>query len=191
MDWLTFLSKIVEAIAWPGTVLVVIVLVRKELPAIARSLRRLKYKDLEIEFGESAKAVAAEVKEAIPAPTEPALLPAQSDVDARARLEATAEISPRATILEAWLLVEAAAADVIQKRVGPDSRYLGPQRLRERLQQAEALNERQLWVFESLRRLRNEAVHVPEAQFTKEAVADYIDAAVRMAAHLEKVANAS
>lgn len=192
MDWLTFLSRVIDAIAWPGTVLVVIFLVRKELPAIVRSLRRLKYKDLELEFGVTVKAVANEVKEAIPAPTEPTLLPAQSNTDALARLQSIADISPRAAILEAWLFVEAAAADVIRKKnVARAVRYPGPQRLRDNLQQAEVLNERQLWVFESLRRLRNEAVHVPDAQFTMELGTDYINAALRMAAYLEKAANAS
>lgn len=192
MDWLTFFSKVIEALAWPGAVLAVLILIRKELPAIARSLRRLKYKDLELEFGEGAKAVATEVKEVIPAPVEPTLLPAQSSDNARARLVEISEIAPRAAILEAWLLVEGSAADVVRKKnVAHSSRYPGPLRLRESLQQAEVLNERQLMVFESLRRLRNEAVHVPDAQFTKEAVGDYIDAALLMASHLEKVAGAS
>lgn len=192
MDWLTFLSNVIAAVAWPATVLIVIWLVRKELPAIVRSLRRFKYKDVELEFGESAKAVAEQVKEALPPSGEAPILPAQSTTDARARLQAIAEIAPRAAILEAWLLVEAAAADVIRKRnVDRPARYAGPLRLREGLERAEALNERQLWVFESLRKLRNEAVHVPEAEFTKEAVMNYVDAALLMAAHLEKVVSAS
>lgn len=169
-----------------------LILVRKELPDITRSLRRLKYKDLEVEFGQGAKAVATEVKEAIPTPEQPVVLPAQSSVDARLRLESIADLAPRAAILEAWLLVEAAAADVVQKKnVGTTPRYPGPLRLRENLQQAEALNPRQLRIFETLRKLRNEAVHVPDAQFTKEAVANYIAAALTMASHLEKLANAS
>jgi len=53
---------------------------------------------------------------------------------AESRLEAIAEIAPRAAILEAWLLVEAAAADVIQKKnLGSLSTYPGPLRLRETL----------------------------------------------------------
>lgn len=192
MDWLTFLSKIIEALAWPATALVLLFVIRKELPTIARSLRRLKYKDVELEFGETAKAVATEAKEAVPAPPDTALLPGQSKSEAQSRLETIAELAPRAAILEAWLLVEAAAADVLQKRCAQAvSSFPGPLRLRQGLQRAEVLNERQLAVFEELRRLRNEAVHVPEAQFTKPAIANYIDAALAMASYLEKVANDS
>lgn len=192
MDWLTFISKVIEALAWPGTVLAVLLVVRKELPAIARSLRRLKYKDVELEFGETAKAVATEIKEAVPPSRAGILLPGQSKPEAETRLEAIAELAPRAAILEAWLLVEAAAADVIQKKgLGGVSMYPGPLRLRESLQRGNILNNRQVSVFEELRRLRNEAVHVPDAQFTKAAVASYIEAALAMAAYLEQLANDS
>jgi len=193
MDWLTFLSKVLEALAWPTTVLVVIFLVRKELPSIARSLRRFKYKDVEFEFGESAKVVADEVKEALPPSEEVPIFPAQSQMDARARLDVIADLAPRAAILESWLLVEAAAVDVIRKKkiMNEPRRYPPPQRLRESLERAEALNNRQLYVFESLRRLRNEAVHVADAEFTKEAVNNYIEAALLMATHLENIADAS
>jgi hypothetical protein len=35
MDWLTFITKIVEAAAWPGACLAVLLVIRNELPAIA------------------------------------------------------------------------------------------------------------------------------------------------------------
>jgi hypothetical protein len=59
MDWLTFITKIVEALAWPGTVIVVLFLIRKELPEIARNLRKFKFKGVELEFGKAAEAVAS------------------------------------------------------------------------------------------------------------------------------------
>ena len=111
---------------------------------------------------------------------------------AESRLEAIADIAPRAAILESWLLVEAAAADVIQKQnLGNLNAYPGPLRLREILQKGNILNSRQLAVFEQLRKLRNDAVHVPDAQFTKEAALSYIQPALAMSAFLEKLTNDS
>ncbi|WP_334020816.1 hypothetical protein [Alteromonas sp. S015] len=50
--------------------------------------------------------------------------------DIKTRLDAVAELAPRAAILEPWIQVEAAAADVIQKkRLGSSVRYPGPARL--------------------------------------------------------------
>ena len=190
MDWLTFISKVVEALAWPGAFLAVLLVIRKELPAIARSLRKLKFKDMELEFGEAAKAVATEVKDAVPPSKPDVQLSGKPKDEMTSRLEAIAEIAPRAAILEAWLQVEAAAADVVRKRgqVGISSTP-GPLKLRDGLQRAGLLSARQVAVFEDLRRLRNEAVHVPDAQFTKASVASYIEASISMASYLEGIAS--
>jgi hypothetical protein len=189
MDWLTFISKIIESLAWPSVPIAVLLIIRKELPTIAKSIRRFKYKDVELEFGESAKAVASETKAVLPEPTNNAQLPSEQKSTAESRLEAIAEIAPRAAILEAWLLVEAAAADVIQKKnLGSLSTYPGPLRLRETLQKGNILNMRQVAVFEQLRKLRNDAVHVPDAQFTKDAAINYIQPALAMSAFLEQLA---
>lgn len=64
----------------------------------------------------------------------------------------------------------------------------GPMRLRDSLIRLEVLTAKQAEVFESLRDLRNKAVHFPDAEFTKAAIASYIEAALSMASYLEGVA---
>ncbi|AZC56414.1 hypothetical protein [Pseudomonas chlororaphis] len=186
MDWLTFLSSIVNAVAWPATLVVLLVLIREQLPQIAKSLRRLKYKDIEMEFGEAAKAIANEVQTIMPAAQADNKIAGQEKEEVKARLEAIAELAPRAAILESWLQVEAAAADVIrQNNLGVLTPYPGPMRLRDSLHKGGILNKRQLAIFEQLRTLRNEAVHVPEAEFTKAAVSNYIESSIAIASYLE------
>ncbi len=190
MDWLTFTAKIVEALAWPATLIGLLWIVRKELPQIASSLRKLKYKDVELEFGEAAKQLAAEVKEVVPQ-DEPKLdlkIGLATRSDAQERLTTLAVLAPRAAILEAWLLVESAAADAIQRTgLGTAPSMSGPQHLMQRLQKGGLLRPRQLGIFEKLRRLRNEAVHSADANFAQEAVLSYIESAVAMAAYLEEL----
>jgi hypothetical protein len=189
VDWLTFISKIIEALAWPGAFLAVLLVIRKELPAIVRSLRRFKFKDVELEFGEAARAVAADAKEAVPPSKPDVRLAGQPKEEMALRLAAIAELSPRAAILESWLQVEAAAVDVIRKRTTSNlSSMPGPMRLRDNLIRFEVINSRQAAVFENLRELRNKAVHFPDAEFTKASVDSYIEAALAMAAYLEGVA---
>jgi hypothetical protein len=191
MDWLTFITKIVEALAWPGTVIVVLFLIRKELPEIARNLRKFKFKGVELEFGKAAEAVASEAKDAVPPGKGDIRLMGQPKEELAERLNSIAELAPRAAILEAWLQVETAAVDVIRKKSSPNLKSLpGPMRLRDSLTRIEVLNAKQLAVFENLRILRNEAVHLAEAQFTKASVANYIEAALAMAAYLEGIAAA-
>ncbi|WP_367189906.1 hypothetical protein [Burkholderia sp. Ed8] len=186
MDWLTFISKVIEAIIWPATIAACLFAVRKYLPAVSSSLRRIKYRDVEFEFGETARAVAAEVKETVPSSGQDTAIAGQSKFVLEAKLEEIAEISPRAAILEAWLQVEAAAVRMIRERgLGTVTSSPGPLRLLETLRKAGILNARQLSVFEELRLLRNEAVHGPDTQFTKPAVASYIESAIAMASYLE------
>ena len=116
MDWLTFISKLVEALAWPSIVVVVLLFLRKELPSIVRSLRKLKFKDVEMEFGEAVKALAAETKRAVPQSKKDFTMMGQSAESVAARLLDLSDLSPRAAILEAWLQVEAAAADYLHKQ---------------------------------------------------------------------------
>ena len=192
MDWLTFFSSAINSLAWPATLIVLLILIRKQLPQIAKSLRRLKYKDIEVEFGETAKAIANEVKAIVPAAQAENKIAGQEKDEVKARLEAIAELAPRAAILESWLQVETAAADVIrQNNLGASTIYPGPMRLRDSLFKGGILNNRQIAIFEKLRTLRNEAVHVPEAEFTKAAVSNYIESAIAIASYLEGRAMAS
>jgi hypothetical protein len=185
VDWLTFFSEIVKALAWPGTIITLLVLLRKELPTIAKSLRKLKIKGVELEFGAATKAVATEVKDAVPPTTANARLLGHSKDETLQKLKAVSDVAPRAAILEAWLQVEAAAAELIRQSGVPTASLGGPMRLRDMLLRIEALNPKQIAVFEDLRKLRNHAVHVPEAQFTPAAVENYIDAALTLATYLE------
>jgi hypothetical protein len=191
MDWLTFISKVIEAIAWPAVVVAVLLYLRKELPNIVKSLRKLKFKDVELEFGEAAIALAAETKRVVPAAKTGITIQGQDEETVVAKLSTIAELSPRAAILEAWLLVEGAAADLLrnQQSMTTLSANPGPMRIREGLRRAEVLTPPQEAAFEHLRRLRNEAVHAPDAEFTAAAVASYVQSAVAMAVYLEDIAS--
>lgn len=185
MDWLTFISKIVEALAWPLVIVGVLFFLREELPRIVLSLRKLKIKDVEIEFGEAARALAEETKRAVPASDKDSDKADAYDPET-IRLKSIADFSPRAAILEAWLQVERAAAEFLQMRGGrPVGANPGPLRLLERLRNDGVLTPPQESAFEHLRQLRNLVVHAPDADFTVEAAANYIASALAMAGYLE------
>jgi hypothetical protein len=189
VDGLTFTSNIISTLAWPITVIILFFILRSELPNIAKSIKKFKYKDVELEFGAAVQAVAAEAKGSLPA-SKSNIIAGKTTEDIKNRLDTVAEIAPRAAILESWIQVEAAAADVIHKK-GLDSKVsaLGPARLLATLKNEGILNGKQTLIFEQLRMLRNEAVHVHDAQFTNAAVANYIESAMLIASYLEDTAN--
>ena len=186
MDWLTFISKVIEALAWPGVVAGLLLYLRKDLPRLIASLRKLKFKEVEVEFGEAAKKAAVETSAAVPLPAPDKSISGESERDIEQQLLMIAEISPRAAILEAWLRIERAAVAVIQKHGHTTLNATpGPLRLREGLENIGILTPPQVSAYDSLRRLRNEAVHTPDAEFTPVAVSNYVHAALSMAAYLE------
>ncbi|MBI1732668.1 MAG: hypothetical protein HYR49_07885 [Gammaproteobacteria bacterium] len=190
MNWLTFIATLVDSLAWPAVVIAILFIVRERLPEMVTALRRLKYKDLELEFETSTAAIEKKSEEALPSVTKAVTFAGSTEDDERNRLTQIAEISPRSAILEAWLLVERAAVDVIRKRGISNLKSMpGPMQLRDYLRKGELLNETLLGLFEELRFLRNEAVHVSDAQFTPKAVVNYIRVALKMAGYLEQRAS--
>jgi hypothetical protein len=91
MDWLTFISKLVESLAWPAVAIVAVLSFRGRLSAMLTNLKlsQLKYKDAELLFqtiDASKKEVAAE-KEEIKLELESKELPPAERVKITARFE--------------------------------------------------------------------------------------------------------
>lgn len=190
MSWLEFIAKIIDSLVWPAFILFVLYILRGELPAIARSLKKLRYKDLELEFEKSAQEIVEKAKSSLPETSKTIQLSGQSQDELIDRLVSISELAPRSAILESWLVVEAAAVDVARKKgISTFKSHPGPMRLRDYLVKGDLLNKDQQGVFEQLRNLRNEAVHVADADFTQKAVYDYITSALQMAGYLEQKAN--
>ncbi len=63
MDWLTFTTKLVEALAWPIVVLVLGLMFRRKLLEIIPTLRKLKAGPVEAEFELAAKQALANAEE--------------------------------------------------------------------------------------------------------------------------------
>jgi len=86
MDTLTFITKMTEYLAWPVAVCVLTYLIRDDIGKAIASIRKLKHKDTEIDFGKELK----EASEAASQSTE--LVKSSSDDAASSEL---AMLSPR------------------------------------------------------------------------------------------------
>jgi hypothetical protein len=190
LNWLEFIASIIGSLAWPACLGLIVYLLKAEIPTLINGLRKLKYKDLELEFERTTKAIAAQARDAIPAPATAVEIAGQSGDDAAKRLSYVSHFSPRSAIIEAWLLVESAAIDAARKsKVATLRSAPGPMRLRDHLVKAGFLDEKQQAIFEQLRTLRNQAVHASDAEFSESAVSSYVDSALQMAVYLEERAN--
>jgi hypothetical protein len=189
MDWLTFISKVVEATAWPVVACICFFVLKDQLLRLFPFLRRLKYKEFEAEFGEGVREVSEKLtaNAAIQsAPTSPeAIAASESTRDHFVRL---AEAAPRAAVLEAWLQVEHAAQRLIRSHGLAERRPLrmvGPTIIREYLDKTNAVTPEQRESFNRLRQLRNKVVHFAEVSLPLDEVIEYIDLALSLAGQFD------
>lgn len=185
MDWLTFIAELIKMLAWPLTVLAIVILLRKPLAGLIPLLQRIKYKDFELEFGRQVREVRAEANEELPPPQKPkAMIPQGPDP-----ILELARVSPRAAVTEAWRQVEAAALDAAQRNNVP-LRYreaVSPVRVIRALEKAEVVDPAPMAIFHDLRALRNQAAHAPEFAISTEAVIEYVELARRLIEYLGSV----
>ncbi len=181
MDWMTFLASVISSLAWPAVVLVIVVLLRKPLAGLIPLLQRLKYKDLELEFGERLEVLEAELLEELPAPQD-AIGPPQS------RVLELATVSPRAAVLESWRGVEQATQELAKRHqiALPREKARNPFQVIRALERAEVIDSSTSSAIHELRSLRNEAAHAPEFAFDRESVLSYDNLARRVQWQLEQ-----
>jgi hypothetical protein len=184
MNWLQFFAALIGAVAWPVTLIVGFFILKSHLSALFPFIEKLRYKDFELEFRKSLQDL-SEKSRGILASQEVEILPAA--VSSRDKLYSLAEISPRSAILEAWLQVETAAAETVQRlSLAPSNKVVGvaPLRLGDYLRRGDILNPAQMEIFNRLRELRNKAVHIGDATFQLQEVMEYIDLASSLAAQI-------
>lgn len=159
MDWLTFSSRIVGSIAWPGVALLAVVLLRPALLALLPVLQNVKGFGIEASFGrvlEQARAVVDDTT-ALAAPPATSSEFASEDRDFLIEL---AGLSPRSVVLESWREVELAIFSAVNQTTNDQGRHnqfvVGAAR---RLLDAGDLDDPTFQILTMLRNLRNRAAH--------------------------------
>jgi hypothetical protein len=189
MDWLSFVASVVGSVAWPVTAVGVVFVLRRALNRLLPDLSRLKYKDLELEFGRQVAKARAEI-EATPAPPQ---LPESTSrtVQAQPYFQTLAEVSPRAALLEAWLPFEIAASQIGERlSISQPGRPAQMPSLIEGLNREGMLTDDEARAVARLRAVRNDVVHAPAVDLSPQAVAEYASLLQDVTQALERRAKA-
>jgi hypothetical protein len=181
VDWLTFIAELVKSLAWPAAGIAAVLVFRRPLLDLIPALRRLRFKEFEIEFGR--ELLEAERRAILlGSSTTQGLLENEA---APQRLRQIASVSPSAAILEAWRDIEAAAVDVTSGRGVTVTG--GMWELFLALKKEALLNSTEFALLNSLRQLRNKIAHTPEGEVVNEEQAlRYAEIATRLAEALRK-----
>lgn len=189
MDWLTFISKLADALAWPLAVIVALILFRAPIIALFPELRRLRYKDFEVEFD---KEIAA-LKIAAGPELSAGIAETETYREIRSRLTTLADIAPNAAVLEAWAELQTAARTLIERHGHRmDTDVAEPYRLIQQvLERSGLLERRKIKIFQDLRRLRNKAAHADGFDVSPAQAKEYVGLAVSLAGYMDTHANES
>jgi len=182
MDWKTFISSLVNSLAWPIVGLILVLAFKNEFIKLLLRLRKLKHNDTEIEFGEEMRKLGKEASD-----TKEAVVLDRETQEAVKYLMKIAEISPRSAVAEAYRILEEAMAKAVE-RVYPGLPFanVGSYQLHKLIANKEILPDFTIQ-FNKLRKLRNAAVHLDDFYLEEMPVAGYINMALSLASRLNNV----
>jgi hypothetical protein len=183
MDIYTFISSIVASIAWPLSIILIVWILRSPLYKLVPLLKKLKYKEFELEFNEVLKEIDPTSSNSSSSKSEEPKNPAVQ------KFLALIEISPRAAIVEAWLNVETALIEcgirngVFENSTLPKSSAEAANLLFSK----EVISSNQVEAFKNLQLLRNKAVHNQELFEVNENIAkEYVGKSLLLALNFNK-----
>lgn len=167
MNWVDSVARLLDAVAWPAAVLLVVWWLREPLGELIRGLRRLQYREFGAEFGRKIQELESKADEAeLPGGVE------------EAGPERLAAISPRAAVTEAWRQVEVALRQLAQER-GFRERQ-SPRSIARTLADEGVISPSTMGLLDELRTLRNEAVHAEDVDLSPTDALEYSDLAERV-----------
>ncbi|WP_080962056.1 hypothetical protein [Chromobacterium subtsugae] len=182
MDNLTFTSEAIKSLTWPLTVIVIVRMLRKPITELLPFIKKLKYKEFEMEFAKEVAELKAEAKVL-------ELSSAKEVTEEKItenRLLQLVQFSSRAAIMEAWIEVETAATEVASSfwNEPPSDTFRNHSKIGEYLLQCKVIDKKQLEIFNKLKHLRNKAAHAEELNVSENDVRSYIELAANLAAHI-------
>ncbi|WP_027328738.1 hypothetical protein [Marinimicrobium agarilyticum] len=181
MDWLTFISLVIDSVAWPFALVATIILLRKELVEAIGRVQSIKHNETQIEFSNRIHEASREAEISLPETATP-------DTKTFARRIKLAELSPRGAILESWLDVETALEEM-GSRYGISAEYIkrsSIHRLQVQLGDYNSLGKGAFNLLQRLKETRNEAVHLTDKEVKTDAAKEYISMANRMVTLLDE-----
>ncbi len=168
VSWMEFLASLVNSLAWPATLLVVAVLLRRPFARTLRTavLRRLKAGPggVELEWDRALEEAQTELAvEQLPAEAAASVESiGETENDFLDEMRQLARISPEAAVMESYRRVEQELRPLLEARVPPPSQRRRWSSLRALARQAvksNALSPREVAVLNDLSALRNAAAH--------------------------------
>ena len=180
MSVLEFFSNLAESLGWPLAAVGIALILKKPITRLLDAIRRIRTKHIEFDFDREIEEIQDQASE-----LDDQFEPEQD----RPILSDLADYYPTGAILEAWKAVEQSIRRLAQfTEVYRDRDSSSVAHLLRALQRSEVLEPVQHSIIQSLQRLRNQVVHVPDPNISPDTAAEYVKIAERMVNSLDRLA---
>jgi len=179
VDWMQFVVELLDKLAWPVVLVFCVITLKRPISKLIPLAKKLKFKDLEVEFGQELKVISQKVEGAFP----------ELKQDRKIALITTANHLPNSAVIEAWDEVDIAADLLIKSRcknieLSVDTRY---KHIESILIKEELINTKQGKLFSELRQLRNRVAHAVGYEVGRAEAMQYIELCFTLIEHLNSV----
>ncbi len=172
------LVELLIGIAWPAATIWIAYLFSGEVRGLLTRLSHLKCKELKAKFEKELAEAEAEAKKV--EQQRKIALPSPEHLSQLDQLRRIADVSPRAAIMEAWVLIETSAFSA-GFASGTTRPIVNPYSVVKHLAESGKISEESINLMHKLRKLRNQAAQLPDFALTQEEAERYLELAAKIA----------
>ncbi|WP_410769512.1 hypothetical protein [Fontibacillus sp. BL9] len=192
IPWIGLLL-VLKTLAWPVAVLVIVILLKKPIKDLIPALKKLRYKEFELDFNKELEEVERKADEAqLPQTTEviknPELLNNPNTLERMNYIKDLNLNSSRGGIIDSWLLVEEALRNLAEQH-SLRSINMAPVQILRELFQKNIITHDVFEICDTLRKIRNEAVHSNNFSASPSESNEFINMSFRVLASLNNLLN--
>lgn len=186
MDYLTFIAKLIDALAWPIAIVIIVLLFKSQLKALLHKIGKFKYKDLELEFSKETKALQIEADKIF----SPISVKANKELsldELKSYLFSMSDKYPRAAIFEAWNSLEASLGKYAAsyKHITEGEKIYAPVSYLNIAKMVFQDDDKHMSFFYSLWELRNRVVHESNFNPSTDNAKAFVRLTVRLIAEVQ------
>ena len=163
MTILSFTASVIDSVAWPVAVYIIVKIFKVQLEQLLGSITGLKYKDLHINLSTRFGKAAQDSEQAAPQPPQ---LPEPDAIT-------LANMYPAAAILDSWLKFETRLREFSSVHNIQNSTKLPTSRIADELRNQNLWDDATFRAFSELRELRNTVVHTRSGAITPTQAMEY------------------
>ena len=178
--WLAVIDKVI----WPATVMAVVAILRASLSQLIPTLKKLKYKDLELEFEREANQIRAEAERDLPEVEKVELKRKRIDTGTRFSL---ARVSPVEQVLKSWHEVEQQIYALSNSEINGTKKHQTIRTIVKKLMEENRIEESTANLILALAALRNKVVHANPDTITDEVSSAFRESSQRVIGFLESL----